>query len=174
MSRKPVTRDSQASQPITQKRKRHIGRKIFLLLASIGLVWLFAGVINPHSTLGPIIDPKAYTTDLTTPQPAPIKVTAAQVGKDYNGNKVAAEHKWAGKYVEFTGKVANIKDSGFTGPSISFDLPPAIFSQMVCAVTDEEQLNRPNLTEGGQATVRGTIEGDQTMGVVRMTDCTVL
>ena len=119
-----------------------------------------------------LLSPVAIAAEV--PPGSPIKVTASQVGKDYAGNKVAAEHKWAGKFVEFTGEVVNISDGGFSGPSISFNLPPDIFSQMVCAVTDEAQLNRPNLIEGGKATVRGTIEGDQTLGVVRMTDCTVL
>lgn len=108
------------------------------------------------------------------PPGAPIKVTAAQVGKDYASNKVVAEHKWDGKYVEFSGTVLSISDGGFSGPSVSFKLPPDLFSQMVCEVTDEEQLNRPNLVEGGQATVRGIVAGDQTIGVVRMHDCVVL
>jgi len=103
---------------------------------------------------------------------APIKVTAAQIGRDYHNNKVAAERKWAGKYVEFTGTVLNISDSWT--PSVSFNLPPELFAQMVCNVSDESELAGPNLMSGKTATVRGTIEGDQMLGVVRMTDCTVL
>jgi hypothetical protein len=133
----------------------------------------FLSVLALLFGLSVLLSPVASAAEAPPPG-APIKVTAAQVGKDYAGNKVVAEHKWDGKYVEFSGEVLSISDGGFSGPSVSFKLPPDIFSQMVCEVTDEEQLNRPSLVEGGHATVRGVIEGDQTIGVVRMKDCVVL
>ena len=115
---------------------------------------------------------QASTTAYAAPVGDPLRVNLSDIGKDYHGNKIAAESKWGGKYVEFTGTVLNISDGW--SPSVSFSLPPDLFSQIVCEVEDEQQLNRPNLVSGGRATVRGTIEGDQTMGVVRMNGCVVV
>ena len=102
----------------------------------------------------------------------PIMLNLSDIGRDYHNNKVNAQNKWDGQYVQFTAPVRNISDA--LGGSVSFDMPPDMFSQLVCYVSDEQQLARPNLANGAKATVRGTIDGDQTMGVVAIRGCEII
>lgn len=118
---------------------------------------------------GTAADPAAAPATPTTP---PIQVNLSDIGRDYHNNKVMAQNKWDGQYVQFTGTVLNISDGW--SPSVSFNLPPDLISQIVCEVNDEQELAKPGLISGGRATVRGTMQGDQTMGVVRMKGCEII
>lgn len=102
----------------------------------------------------------------------PIMLNLSDIGRDYHNNKVMAQNKWDGQYVQFTAPVLNISDGW--SPSVSFNMPPDLISQIVCYVDDEQKLARPGLTNGAKATVRGTLVGDQTMGVVRMNNCEII
>lgn len=104
-------------------------------------------------------------------QPAkePEQVTAAQIADDFDGNQVAAESKWNGKYVQFTATVSNITDSGLSFTNIGskqFSL-----TQISCKVNDKQSLL--SLKNGESVTVKGTI-GEQTIGVIGMSDCEVV
>jgi len=104
---------------------------------------------------------------------APRVVNAKTIGDDYEANKIAAERKWNGQFVQFTSEVGNISD-GFGGPSVSFTKVTSKFSftQIVCRVADENQL--VSISKGRAATVRGVIDGDQTFGVISLKDCEVV
>lgn len=102
----------------------------------------------------------------------PIMLNLSDIGRDYHNNKVMAQNKWDGQYVQFTAPVLNISD-GWSA-SVSFNMPPDLISQIVCYVGDEQKLARPGLINGAKATVRGTLVGDQTMGVVRMNNCEII
>ncbi len=96
------------------------------------------------------------------------QVTAAEIADDFDGNQVAAESKWNGKYVQFTAVVSNITDSG-----LSFtDIGSKQFSltQISCRISDKQSLL--SLKNGESVTVKGTI-GKQTIGVIDMTNCEV-
>lgn len=99
----------------------------------------------------------------------PEQVAASQIADDFDGNQVAAESKWNGKYVQFTATVSNI-----TGSGLSFtDIGSKQFSltQISCKVNDKQSLL--SLKNGESVTVKGTI-GKQTIGVIDMTDCEVV
>lgn len=103
------------------------------------------------------------------PTKEPEQVTATAIADDFDGNQVAAESKWNGKYVQFTAVVSNITDSG-----LSFsDVGSKQFSltQISCKVDDKQSLL--SLKNGESVTVKGTI-GKQTIGVVDMSDCEVI
>lgn len=102
----------------------------------------------------------------------PIMLNLSDIGRDYHSNKVMAQNKWDGQYVQFTGTVLNISDG--LSPNVSFNMPPDMFSQIACYVADEQVLAKPGLASGHQATVRGTIDGDQTMGVVGLKNCEII
>ncbi|HVZ12441.1 MAG TPA: hypothetical protein VG965_05405 [Patescibacteria group bacterium] len=103
------------------------------------------------------------------PAKEPEQVTATQIADDFDGNQVAAESKWNGKYVQFTAVVSNITDSGLSFSSIGskqFSL-----AQISCKVSDKQSLL--SLKNGELVTVKGII-GKQTIGVIDMTDCEVV
>lgn len=130
-----------------------------------------AGITGTAAAAVPA-DLTAYTTDL--PAGPPQVVNAKNIGDDYESNKIAAAQKWGGKYVQFTSKVLNISD-GWGGPSVSFgDVTSKAFSftQIVCNVGDANQL--VSIAKEHPATVRGVIDGDQTMGVISVKDCQVV
>lgn len=113
------------------------------------------------------------STDQKQAQQEPAKeaeqVTASQIADDFDGNQVAAESKWNGKYVQFTATVSNITDSGLSFTNIGskqFSL-----TQISCSISDKQSLL--SLKNGESVTVKGTIR-KQTIGVIDMTDCEVV
>lgn len=143
------------------------GGIVFIGLIVIGVIASLGKSGNSTQTSG--------STNNTSQQEqqAPAKeaeqVTAAEIADDFDGNQVAAESKWNGKYVQFTAVVSNITDSG-----LSFtDIGSKEFSltQISCKVNDKQSLL--SLKNGESVTVKGTI-GKQTIGVIDMTDCEVV
>ena len=97
------------------------------------------------------------------------KISADDLADDFDANQPAAEKKWKDKYVQFTSEVTNI-----TEDSIAFsNVGSKEFSttQINCEVENEDELLP--LKNGKKATVRGTI-GDQFIGVITVTECTVV
>jgi hypothetical protein len=171
------TANSQVAQPAPRPRKRRkLVRKFFLLLLLVtGLVVCLVTVLNPAATVGPIVSPKAYTVEVPgTPQPPFAVVSAKSIGADYESNKIAAERKWTGKRVQITSKVTSISD-GWTGSTVSFgEITGKAFSlmQIVCRGASDDQL--ATLAEGRQATVRGVLDGDMTLGVLDLNECEIV
>lgn len=136
----------------------------------VGLIVI--GVIASAGKSGST-NPTSNSTDQKQAQQEPAKeaeqVTATQIADDFDGNQVAAESKWDGRYVQFTAVVSNITDSGLSFSSIGskqFSL-----AQISCKVSDKQSLL--SLKNGESVTVKGTI-GKQTIGVIDMTDCEVV
>ena len=100
---------------------------------------------------------------------APEIVTAQQIADDFDGNQVAAEKNWSGKFVQFTATVSNITDSGLSFTNIGSK--QFSMTQMSCQVKDPQQLL--SLKNGESITVKGII-GKQTIGVIDMSDCEVV
>lgn len=143
------------------------GAIVFVGLIVIGVI---AGMGNSGSTT-PTSGSNNANQKQERQQPAkePEQVTAAQIADDFDGNQVAAESKWNGKYVQFTAPVSNITDSG-----LSFtDIGSKQFSltQISCKVNDKQSLL--SLKNGESVIVKGTI-GRQTIGVIDMTDCEIV
>ena len=162
-----------------------------LVLGFIGVIIVFTATNKLATDLSKIGQPSSAPPSVTYPQPqvqrptwtlastaptqgaTPRVVNAKTIGDDYEANKIAAERKWNGQFVQFTSEVGNISD-GFGGPSVSFTKVTSKFSftQIVCRVTDENQL--VSISKGHAATVRGVIDGDQTFGVISLKDCEVV
>ena len=144
---------------------------LFLAMVACGAI---VGSGNTPTTSKPAqlaqVQPAANT--VATPATPPIPLNLVDMGKDYHNNKVSAESKWGGQYVQFTAPILNISDGW--SPGVSFNLPPDMFSQIVCRVGDESKLNRPDLTTGHRISVRGVVDGDQTMGVVSLNNCEIV
>ncbi len=104
-----------------------------------------------------------------SPAKEPEQVTATAIADDFDGNQVAAESKWNGKYVQFTATVSNITDSGLSFTNIGSK--QFSITQISCKVNDKQSLL--SLKNGESVTVKGTI-GKQTIGVIDMTDCEVV
>jgi hypothetical protein len=166
-------------------RKTHSGRGLaiwgliiggFMLLAGLGGVTSAApeaATAAPATATTATASPATRTWTLPAQNPlppaAPIVVQAKKFGDEYEANQIAAEHKWAGQFVQFTAPVGNINSSGvsFTDVTSSFS-----FTQISCRVKDETQLIP--LAKGKSATVRGVVGEDQLMGVISINDCEVV
>lgn len=101
---------------------------------------------------------------------APIVVSkVTEIGDDFEANQVAAERKWAGKFVQFTATVTNIKSSGVSFGKVASKFS---FTQISCDLEDENVL--ATLSKGKPATVRGVVGDDQILGVIRLNECQVV
>jgi len=143
------------------------GAIVFVGLIVIGVI----ASLGKSGNTTPTSDSNNTTSQKQEEQPVkePAQVTAAEIADDFDGNQVAAESKWNGKYVQFTATVSNITDSG-----LSFtDIGSKQFSltQISCKVGDKQSLL--SLKNDESVTVKGTI-GKQTIGVIDMTDCEVV
>jgi hypothetical protein len=99
----------------------------------------------------------------------PQKIKASELADDFDANQVAAEAKWKGKLVEFSSEITNITDSGLSfAKASSKDFS---FTQIGCRISDKQQLL--SVKNGQVVTVRGTV-GDQTMGVIDISDCSIV
>ena len=99
----------------------------------------------------------------------PEMVTAQQIADDFDGNQVAAEKNWNGKYVQFTATISNITDSGLSFTNIGSK--QFSMAQISCRVKDTQQLL--SLKNSESVTVKGVV-GKQTIGVIDMSDCEVV
>ncbi len=99
----------------------------------------------------------------------PMRITADELADDFDANQVAAEKKWSNKLVEFSAVVTNITDSGLSFGKVG----SKTFSttQISCRVNNKDQLL--SLKNGETVTVKGVI-GNQTLGVIDMSNCEVV
>jgi len=158
-----------------------VGQKYLIDRLIIGLLVLMGGlggmtgsatqaasatVSSPAATA---VQRAAPVQPAALPPSAPIVVQAKKFGDEYEANQIAAEHKWAGQFVQFTAPVGNINSSGvsFTDVTSKFS-----FTQISCRVSDETQLIP--LVKGKSATVRGVVSDDQLMGVISLNECEVV
>ena len=98
-----------------------------------------------------------------------IQVTPAQLADDFDANQVAAEDKWKGKLVQFSGTISNITDTGLAFSGISSN--PGSFTQISCRITDKAQLR--TVANGQTVTVKGKV-GAQSVGVIDVSDCSLV
>ncbi len=100
-------------------------------------------------------------------EPTIIKVQ--ELADDFDANQVAAKDKWKGKLVQFSAEVTNITDSGLSFTNVSSK--QFSMTQISCRVTDKQQLL--SLKNGQTVTVKGVV-GSQTIGVIDVSDCSVV
>lgn len=145
--------------------KRHPILTVLLVLFIIGIVGAVAGSGGSKSSTG--------TTQATNQQPAqtqePMKITASELADDFDSNQVAAESKWKGKLVQFSAEITNITDTGLSFSNVASK--QFSMAQISCRVTDKQQLL--SLKNGQTVTVRGIV-GSQTIGVIDVSDCSVV
>lgn len=143
------------------------GAIVFVGLIVIGVIASFGKSGSTTPTSGS--NTTTQKQEERTPAKEPEQVTATEIADDFDGNQVAAESKWNGKYVQFTAVVSNITDSGLSFTNVGskqFSL-----TQISCKISDKQSLL--SLKNGESVTVKGTI-GKQTIGVIDMTDCEVI
>lgn len=99
----------------------------------------------------------------------PTKITARELVDDFDSNQVAAEAKWEGELVEFSAKITNITDRGISFSNIASE--DFSLAQISCKIKDKEQLLP--IKNDQTITVRGVV-GDQTIGVIDLSDCEVI
>jgi len=97
------------------------------------------------------------------------KIAVTELADDFDGNQVAAEKKWGGKFVEFSAEITNITDSGLSFSKVASK--EFSMTQISCGIKDKNQLL--TLKNGETATVRGVV-GKQTIGVIDFSDCEVV
>jgi len=99
----------------------------------------------------------------------PTIVKAQELADDFDANQVSAESKWKGKLVQFSAEVTNITDSGLSFSKVASK--QFSMAQISCRITDKNQLM--SLKNGQVVTVKGVV-GGQTMGVIDVSDCSVV
>lgn len=106
----------------------------------------------------------------TKPPPTALTVVdATAMADEFEANQVAAEHKWGGRYIQFTGVVSNINSSGIAFQNVTSKFS---FTQVSCDVKDENVL--ATLAKGYPVTVRGVVGDDQILGVIYLKQCQVV
>jgi hypothetical protein len=98
-----------------------------------------------------------------------MKIDVKTLGDAFNANQVAAEKEWGGKLVEFSAEIGNITDG-----SISFqkvDSKEFSITQISCRLKNKDQAL--NVQNGQTITVQGVV-GNQTIGVIDLSQCIVV
>lgn len=145
-------------------------KKILKWIAIIFVVLIVIGVVSGSGKSGN--NKKTISNDSTQKEKQieePTKITARELADDFESNQVAAENKWKGKLVEFSAVITNITDSGLSFGNVTskeFSL-----TQISCRITDKQQLLP--LKKEQNVAVRGIV-GNQTIGVIDVSDCTVV
>lgn len=99
----------------------------------------------------------------------PTSIKAQELADDFDSNQVAAENKWKGKLVQFSAEITNITDTGLSFSKVASK--QFSMAQISCRVTDKQQLL--SLKNGQTVTVKGVV-GGQTIGVIDVSDCSVV
>lgn len=124
------------------------------------------------------------TTNSATPtiaQPSPtatpkvaLKLDTMAWVKEYDKNKLVANDKYKGKYVEFSGKIKNISES-FGTPYLSLEPPTSdsfyLGTTIKCDFTGKEPLK--SLENEKTVALRGTVD-EQSFGIIGVRNCEVI
>ncbi|MCA9339198.1 hypothetical protein KC939_02525 [Candidatus Saccharibacteria bacterium] len=145
---------------------------VILAIATIGLVLIsqkifsdtLDNVTKNASTTGASDEPKSEASQTAT------KIEVKTLGDAFEANQVAAEKEWGGKLVEFSAVITNINDGRL---SFSEGITSEEFSmtQISCNLKDQNQAL--NVQNDQTVTVQGVI-GEQSLGVIDLSDCKVL
>ncbi len=145
-------------------------KKILKIIGGLFLVLIVLGII------GTAAGGKKTTSDTGNNQPAqeakvqePTIIKVQELADDFDSNQVAAESKWKGKLVQFTAEITNITQYGLSFSKIASK--QFSMTQISCKVTDKQQLL--SLKNGQTVTVKGVV-GGQTIGVIDVSDCSVV
>jgi hypothetical protein len=137
------------------------------LLIFVGLIVL--GVIASAGKSGTNSTPNTNQAQEPTKAVEATKISVTELADDFDGNQVAAEKKWGGKFVEFSAEITNITDSGLSFSKVASK--EFSMTQISCGIKDKNQLL--TLKNGETTTVRGVV-GKQTIGVIDLSDCEVV
>lgn len=143
-------------------------KKIFIALGVIILFIIIAGALGGNKNSQPTTN-NTQQKVASEPKKTAEKISVRDLADDFDSNQVAAEAKWKDKFVEFSGEISNITDTGTTFSNIAtkqFSL-----TQISCRITDKQSLL--SLKNGQTVTVRGTV-GTQMIGVIEIKDCKVI
>ena len=100
----------------------------------------------------------------------PTSVNLRNFLAEFDGNQLAAEEKWSGKLIEFTGTVSNISGSA-NRPYISFRSESEEFlGASVTCRTLKDNSQATSLKNGQSVVVNGVVK-NQSLGIVDLTNC---
>lgn len=144
------------------------------ILKWIGIVFVVLIVIGIFSGASKPEDSKTEGSNKATQKQeqkveSPTQVTAQELADAFDENQIAAEDKWKGKLVEFSAEITNITDAGLSFSKVASK--EFSMAQISCKVADKKELL--SLKNGQTVTVRGVV-GGQLIGVIDVSDCTVV
>lgn len=148
-------------------------KKLLKIIGGIFLVFIVLGIIG--AAAGGSKTPKTSSGEnngnpvqqAKVIEPTVIKVS--ELADDFDTNKVAAESKWKEKLVQFSATISNITDYGLSFSNIASK--QFSMTQISCKIADKQQLMA--LKNGQTVTVKGVV-GNQTMGVIDVSNCQVV
>lgn len=158
---------------IKEKRKWGLGKKIALGIGGLIILLIIIGSLGNGAE-----DSKEAQTDQSTSneqsQPEEIvKVSAVQLSKAYDENKVAADAKYEGKKLEISGVISDIgKDITGTPYVVLKGVEYKLFG-VQCMFPRAKEAALINLTKGQSLTVQGKLSGEL-IGNVVVRDCEIV
>lgn len=161
---------SETNQKSSFSRRTAIGIVVTVIVA-----WLFINFLtnSPDRTTQPINAITVSVTPTLTPEPVkPEIIIASTLVADYNKNKLSADDKYKGKFVQTTAYIQNISDGmGSYYLVLSPESKYQLGQTLQCYFKDKEQLI--DLANGQAVTITGTLNG-MTLGIINIKDCTVI
>lgn len=151
--------------------------KIILGIIGIFVLLVVIGAIAGSGKKGtPSTTPTTQTTSPTeTPTAQAVKVNAKDLVAEFDKNKLAAEDKYKGKYVEFAAKVKNISEDVLGTPYLALEPPTDdkyyFGTTLKCDFKNKDELK--SLENGKVITLRGTVVG-MSLGIISLKDCQVI
>lgn len=110
-------------------------------------------------------------TPLSTVAPKASNVSPLELVSSYEKNEVAADERFKGAFVEFSGRVSNIGKDLLDNPYVTVSTgDPSSIREVQCALASEAVTESTKLSRGDGVTMRGTVLG--LMMHVQLDGCT--
>jgi len=144
------------------------------ILTGILALFVFGVLISVLSGSGSTSKPEGPSItegETATPTPEmPVRVNLRDFLAEFDNNQLAAEEKWSGKLIEFTGTISNISGSS-NRPYVSFESESDEFlgASITCR-TLRDSSQAVSLKNGQRVIVSGVVK-DQSFGIVDIGDC---
>ena len=143
------------------------------ILTGILALFIFGVLISALGGNGSTSKSEGSSTaeKVATPIPeTPTSVNLRNFLAEFDENQLAAEEKWSGRLIEFTGTVANISGSS-KNPYVSFGSESEeILGASITCRTLRDSSQAVSLKNGQRITVSGVVK-DQSLGIVNIKDC---
>lgn len=158
---------------IDGKRKLGLGKKIAIGLGILILLLIIIGSLGDENKNSEVSRDQGLTSNGQPQSEEVVKVSAVQLSKAYDENKVAADAKYEGKKLEISGVIDSIGKDITDAPYVVLKGVEYKLFGVQCMFPRAKESNLISLTKGQSLTVQGKLSGEL-IGNVIVRDCEIV